>query len=519
MHLSYARLSFVVLTGGLLFSSLEAGAQSIGVGSNTVYVQRVATWSDPGDDSQGTPIDMVQLDDGTGRFLVATQGGTIRVMNPDGQFLSDSLLTPTQTGNTQGWNLRYGLTSLQLHPNFSGDPNAFGYGKAYTTVTQPRATASADFGVPNAASSLHDNQSVVRELDLTPIVGNANRNTLQGNEFASRDILRIDQPQSSHNVWDLAFRNNGDMYVAVGDGGFSEFAGGTLAANHDRSQNPQDLDSIYGKILRINPDPAAYSNSNGRVSDNGRYSIPGDNAFYDGTNVGVDLDEIYANGVRSPFRLNVDPNDDTILWLGDVGEGRIEEVSKITSGGNYGWGLFEGTLMYESSVFLARNGPAIPPEFEYDHSITSDPDQPGGGRSITGGYIYDGELLGEDLKGQYIGAELGNYFGSGSLARLFTGDPDAVSRDLETLLLDLEGDMFDNEGLGLQGLPNLIISIAEDLNGELWVLGLEGTVTPGTENDGKRGQLVIARIIPEPGVSVLLLGLSVMAGQRRRRSR
>jgi len=342
---------------------------------------------------------------------------------------------------------------------------------------------------------------------LSSIVGNANANSVAGS-FSNREIVRIQQDGGSHNAFDLVARSNGELYLSVGDG-----TANSLSDTAYRLQYAQNLDEVYGKIIRFNPDPAAFTVANGlgRVSDNGNYSIPNSNPYFDG--VGGNVDEIYANGVRSPFRLTLDPNDEDVLWVGDVGEGSREDISRVTRGANLGWGAREGTnnvsTFGQNGFVLKGNTTLTQPEFEYSHANRpSQPGVSGGGVAVMGGFIYRGSLL-KGLQGKYIGAELGNYFLSGNISRLFFGTPDGDDFNAPSqpaaFVLDPAGDTFDNVNLNAQGLPNLITGIAEGLDGELWVYGLEGSGTPGIdEGDGIPGRLIVAKILPvEPRMMLI----------------
>lgn len=469
-------------------------AQRINNGTLSVRLSDFHSFQTSADDY--APTDMIQMPDG--RFMVATLGGTVRLLDQNGGLIS-TLMSPTETQTTKVDITHYGMTSLQLHPDFD-QFGTFGYGKAYALVTQQPQTVTgvtADFSVPGGnpgSNSSFTNQDVVREYDLTSML-TSGTTSFVGQSVTSRDIWRIDSPQSSHNAFDIAFRSNGDMYITSGDGGFTEL--NSLGSLHNRRQKAQDLDSAYGKILRINPDPNAYSQTGGQ---NDQYSIPDDNPFF---NTAGALQEIFANGVRSPYRINLDPNDpnEETLWLGDVGEGGREEVSKITKGANLGWGRFEGTNQSNGSITLQGNAHTAP-EFQYAHgplSLTSSSgglfdnyNEEAGGNSITGGHLYRGTALGSEFDGLYIGANLGHHAGSSQrLPRLFYGDPDDAAVDLFKFDFDPFGQQFDNDFLnadmfvpgfdfeaagltpGEFDLPQLIISIAEDAAGELYVLGVD----------------------------------------------
>ena len=468
-----------------------AKAQVISTGSHLVKLSDFHSFQTNSEEL--APTDMVQMPDG--RFMVATLGGSVRLLDSSGQFIS-TLMGPAETGTTKVDVTHYGMTSIALHPQFSTQ-GTFGYGKAYAMVTQVPPSQSgitADFTVPGSNSSMSfTNQDVVREYDLSAMLENGITSYV-GDSVTARDIWRIDSPQSSHNAFDIVFRSNGDLFISSGDGGFTELT--SDFSYYNRRQGAQDLDVAYGKILRINPNVDAYTLKGGL---NSQYSIPDDNPFI---NTPGALAEIYANGVRSPYRLNLDPNDpsEEMLWLGDVGAGSLEEVSIVTKGSNLGWGRYEGTNERSGSITLQGNAHA-PPVFQYSHSppalissggLFTTYNVESGGNSITGGHIYRGTLLGEEMQGLYIGANLGHHNGNPRrLPRLFYGDPDAASLQLSTFLYDTNSQQFDDffldeenfvpdfdfsaAGLspGKFDLPQLVLSIAEDNAGELYVLGVD----------------------------------------------
>ncbi len=175
-------------------------------------------------------------------------------------------------------------------------------------------------------------------------------------------------PSDGHNGGDLAFGNDGTLYVSAGDG----------SAGSDVYQTGQTLDDLRGAILRIDVDHP----------DAGRaYSIPRDNPFVGRTGA---RPELWAYGLRNPWRLSYD-RESGQLWVGNNGQDLWEQVYLIKKGGNYGWSLFEG-----SHIFL-ENRPAGPdpillPTAEHHHSEA---------RSLTGGRVYRGKRL-PDLVGAYV---------------------------------------------------------------------------------------------------------------------
>ena len=178
-----------------------------------------------------------------------------------------------------------------------------------------------------------------------------------------RRVLFQKQPYPNHNGGNIVFGPDGNLYIGLGDGG----------SEGDPQRRGLDLGTWLGKILRIDPRP-----SGGRP-----YSVPADNPFVAAKNA---LPEIWSYGLRNPWRFSFDgANGD--LWIGDVGQNKIEEVDEATAasgagkGLNFGWSAFEGTDRYNKNQ--SPDG-TVGPVYQYLHT-----DQPGG-CSIVGGYVYRG---------------------------------------------------------------------------------------------------------------------------------
>jgi glucose/arabinose dehydrogenase len=184
-------------------------------------------------------------------------------------------------------------------------------------------------------------------------------------------LLTFKQPYGNHNGGYLEFGPDGNLYIGTGDGG---------SAN-DPKDNGQSLESLLGKILRID------------VSDAEGYSIPSDNPFVNKEG----LPEIFAYGLRNPWRCSWDGND---FYIADVGQNRWEEVNVVAldklRGANFGWRPREG---FHRTPGNGVGGPMkeeyIDPVLEYDHG--GDDDE---GLSINGSYVYRGSV--ESLQGQYL---------------------------------------------------------------------------------------------------------------------
>jgi len=199
------------------------------------------------------------------------------------------------------------------------------------------------------------------------------RNANEGDAASGDVIMSIPHPQfDNHNGGWLGFGpHDGQLYIATGDGGGSG----------DPNNNAQNLQSRLGKILRIDPFFDDFPNDplrDYRVRDNPVF-------------VGFAAPEVFAYGFRNPFRAGFDGSS---LYIGDVGQGAIEEVDLLTpadAGGNYGWPFLEGTQPFRGTAPAGLKAPVT----QYDHG--SGPLQ---GRSITGGYVYRGAVAA--LQGLYV---------------------------------------------------------------------------------------------------------------------
>jgi len=181
-------------------------------------------------------------------------------------------------------------------------------------------------------------------------------------------LLTIPKPFSNHNGGSIHFGADGYLWISTGDGG----SGG------DPNNNSQNKNSLLGKILRID------------VNSENAYNIPADNPF-----MGTDgADEIWAYGLRNGWKFSFDKTTNNV-WIADVGQEILEEINRVpaTSAGiNYGWRCYEGNNPYNTAN-CASAATMTFPVAQYDHS--------GSKCSITGGYVYRGNLY-PDLIGKYI---------------------------------------------------------------------------------------------------------------------
>jgi glucose/arabinose dehydrogenase len=395
-------------------------------------------------DGLTAPLSMAVPDDGSRRMFVYDQAGLVWVVTEEAGKLPTPLLDVSDRLVSLGRYDERGLLGFATHPDFAQFPFI------YTYTSEP-VGAQADFinVMPTEISNNH--QSVVSEWLIDP--NDPNR----VHPSSRREILRIDEPQGNHNAGTLRFGPDGYLYISLGDGGRANDVGD----GHVPGGNAQNLNRIYGKVIRIDVD--------GTNSANGQYGIPTDNPF-----VGQDaIPEIYAYGLRNPYTYSFDSLTGD-LYLGDAGQNNIEEVDLIVKGGNYGWNIKEGSFWFDSvtpNIGDVVTGPVrpVPPDLidpiaEYDHDE---------GSVAVGGYVYRGTQI-PALQGRYIFGDWGSF--ARPSARLFMLDPNLVIKELRIGLADRPTDFW------LRGF-------GQDAHGELYVFG--STVLGPSGDTG-----VVLKIVP-----------------------
>ena len=337
------------------------------------------------------PIGITTAGDGSGRLFVNEQGGRIMVIGHDGSVRDQPFVDLSNRVVAGG---ERGLLGVAFHPDFARNRRVF--------VHYSRAG---------------DGATVVSELTASADLRSADPSS-------ERVLLTVAQPFANHNGGQLAFGPDGYLYIGLGDGG----SGGDPFGN---AQNPNVL---LGKILRLDVD--------GPHASRRAYGLPADNAFGpDGPLFGRGAPEIWAMGLRNPWRFSFDPETDD-LFIGDVGQGTWEEIDRQPAGAragrNYGWNLTEGNHCYSVGCRLDE---FIEPVAEYRH------DQ---GCSVTGGYVYRGGMQ-PRLRGTYL-------YGDYCSGRIWSLQVD-LGRYAPRIVLD-------------SGLSISSFGVGED--GELYVADLSG---------------------------------------------
>ena len=290
------------------------------------------------------PIDLEYANDGTDRLFVVEQSGIIKVFQNSSSASSVNVfLDITAQVSTESDEM--GLLGLAFHPDYKN--NGYFYVN-YTTYSPSRMTRISRFKVSSTNPDSADKNS---ELIL----------------------IEQDQPFGNHKGGRTTFGPDGYLYLGLGDGG----SGG------DPNNNAQNCSVLLGKILRID-----VNSTQGSLN----YGIPPTNPFKGNTQGW--REEIYAYGLRNPWRFSFDPATGW-LWCGDVGQDAWEEIDIIQNGKNYGWRCYEGLYPYNTS---GCNGTDyISPIYNYDHAGEVN-------CAIIGGFVYRGQNVPE-LIGKYIYAD------------------------------------------------------------------------------------------------------------------
>ncbi|HEY2204528.1 MAG TPA: PQQ-dependent sugar dehydrogenase [Pseudonocardia sp.] len=407
-----------------------------------------------------------EIPDGSGRLFVPDLNGKLYVLrNGKPQVYLD---VAKQVGpafwDHEGIGTGFGFVAF--HPDFARN------GKFYTVDSEARgALTSKKPNLPAPAQTT--NQGVVTEWTAT----NPAADTFSGTH---REVLRIGFEEDIHGIQQIGFNPTatpgtpeyGLLYLAVGDGGA---AGDATETRH--TTVPGNMALPQGKILRI--DPLAHD------GPGGAYGVPPSNPFVgkQGT-----LPEIYASGLRGPYRFSWDPKAEHRMFLANIGNEQVESVYEVRPGDNFGWSDREGPF-----VVKLGDGPdscdifPVPPDdaqhnYTYPVAAYGHNDPPPGwpkcedsGYAIIGGGVYRGAAL-PDLQGKYV-------FGDGVTGRMFYTDVDDMTRGGGHLATIRELTLFDQSGkqitmeqvaskpdVELAGHLKVDLRFGTDARGELYVL-------------------------------------------------
>lgn len=351
-------------------------------------------------DGLHSPVSVVFVPDGS--MLIVEQTGQIMVFKANSLLEKPFLDLENKLVKLSGAYDERGLLGIALHPKFSVNKKFYVYYSAPTDVN----------GI--------DHQSVISEFR----VGN---NPLQADITSERILLKIQQPESNHNGGELKFGHDGYLYIGLGDGGGA-------GDKHGEVGNGQNLNTLLGKILRID------------VNSSAPYVIPKDNPFVSNKEAKA---EIWAYGLRNPWRFSFDKETGN-LFVGDVGQNKYEEVNIVEKGGNYGWKIMEASHCFDPENNCKTEGLKLP-IYEYKHDE---------GISITGGYVYNGKSI-PALSRKYIFAD-------------WTGP---------VFFLEKSGNVWQKGKIELVDKPSgdlKILGFAEDFDSEIYVLTNQEVGPKGT---------------------------------------
>lgn len=374
------------------------------------------------------PVWMNEAPDGSGRFFVVVQTGSIWIVKKgsDGgdakEFLNIEDRQPTIDNED-------GLLSLAFSPGFKTNGLFYVYYNQKNPADQ--RTQPQNYPIRSVISEFKVSAADPDKADLA----------------SERILLQVQQPFSNHKGGELCFGPDGYLYLGLGDGGLA----------NDPFNSGQSTTTLLAKILRLDVNTRGTG-----VGANGRrgplqYGIPSDNPFVgkpELARVGV-RGEIYAYGLRNPWRFSFDRQTGD-LWAGDVGQDLWEEVDLIVKGGNYGWSVREAAHPFKPTPDGAQY---IEPVIEYAHRANQQaqgmfPDH-ATGLSVTGGYVYRGKKY-PALDGVYIYA-------------------DYASGYIWGLRYDYAAKKLTDHGVLLHQ-PKNVCSFAEDLDGEVYALMQDGGI-------------------------------------------
>lgn len=299
-----------------------------------------------------SPVAMVQDPTFANVQYVVQQGGRVRVIQ-NGALQSFDYINVSGMISTGG---ERGLLGMEFAPDYTTS------GNVYFNFTDPAGSTQIARFTRNSSN---------------PLIA----------DISSRyDILNISQPFSNHNGGTIRFGEDGYLYIGMGDGG----------SGYDPGNRAQDKNSLLGKMLRIDPSKDDFP---GDPLKN--YGIPPNNPFLDGWPTNA-LPEIWSFGLRNPWKWTFDKTSrggTGAMIIADVGQVSWEEIDYEPMGRgarNYGWSAREGLHGVPVAIKPVGYLPLQNPIFEYGRSV---------GKSITGGYVYRGSVLGPTYYGRYFFAD------------------------------------------------------------------------------------------------------------------
>ena len=384
-------ITFILLITSLIIPSNTKAQQFLDdplpdIPQGNIQVQLTPFITVPASDNDNPKAKLTTMTssyDGTGRLFVNDQRGPLHIIqngNITQYFnLKDRIGPPFYT--TAGKNSGFGY--FTFHPDFKNN------GKFYTVHTETGNNLPDPDYEGNDRTVIH---SVIIEWTST----NPSANTFSGSR---RDILRVGLPTVIHGLQQISFNPHissshpdyGLLYISIGTGESNDA---------DKIKDPnvaQQLNYLHGKILRIDP--------RGSNSTNGAYGIPPQNPYVNQSNA---LGEIWSMGFRNPHRFAWDPNgNQSQMYVGNIGQDRIESLYLSRAGDNHGWPIAEGGFQFHRVEKSRHAVSPLPSQYQnqfslpaaqYDHEFDA---SRGSSFALVGGYVYRGTAI-PDLNGHYI---------------------------------------------------------------------------------------------------------------------
>ena len=485
------------------------------------YVQMPITGDPAGEATRGqlARVNFLRPEPGGRRFFVNDLNGPLYILDKATKRFTTYLDFNGLAGRpglfqkfTFERNFAIGLTNVVFDPDYARN------GVFYTIHMEDPATAAPAAPKTGVVPGLDLSKYTTTPAIATPTVEgridreavliewtdrNITNTTFEG---TARELMRLQQPGPIHPLGEMTFNpaaKPGDpewrvMYLGSGDAGTGE-------QKDSRRMNPQRLDTLVGKILRIVPDLGEHARSS-TVSDNGRYRIPNDNPF---VTVEGARKEIWAVGVRNPHRLIWDfpatPSASPRLIAFNIGLNAWETVLIVKKGVNYGYSLREGTqamtlegirpVPADDTIPLRISDTVVRGTVTPTYPVIAYPHAAGGGDAIAGGFIYRGRRI-PGLRGKLLFGDISTgriwYAEMADVLRADDGNAATIApiHEVDTGLRRLVEDTYHTRGGRGEALPGAAavsgrgrvdLRFAEDSDGELYVL---------TKSDGMIRQVV-----------------------------
>ena len=385
-----------------------------------------------------SPVMLVEPEDGSQRLFVVDQVGIIWIVSAGKRIEKPFLDLRDHIVELNSFYDERGLLGLAFHPDFATNGHFY---VSYSGALQAGLSPTE-----------WDHTTYISEFTVSANDPN------QANPDSERVLLAMDKPGYNYEAGHIAFGPDGYLYIATGDS--------VRDPATEAGKFAQDTSSLLGKILRID--------INGTAETGQNYLIPTDNPFTSGEG----RPEIFAYGFRNPYRFSFDVSKaDQIprLFVADVGQALMEEVSLVEPGGNYGWSIREGMTCFNAQNWSqplesCPTGGLSEPIIAYTHQDDLS--------AIIGGMVYRGNAL-PDLTGNYVFGDWGR--GNG---HLFVAYPPALGRGLWKTAKIQAKIPGNQSGIGQ------LLGIGQDENGEIYLL----TKAPGNGPIGNSG--AVYKILP-----------------------